>query len=85
MLDHDNFEKMTLSISENAHLIRAFLNDFELNELFLTSFEKLSNIEFIINTHANKIFEHRLTAKNDITFIATIELVSYNYTSFSDL
>ncbi len=78
------FEKMTLSISENAYLTNAFLNDFELDELFLTSLEKLNNIEFIFNTFANKTFEHRLIAKNDITSAITIELVSYNYTSSSN-
>jgi hypothetical protein len=78
------FEKMTLSILESAHLTSTFLNDFESDELFLTSFEKLSNIEFITSTLANKIFEHRLTAKDDITFATTVELVSYSYISSSD-
>ncbi len=46
---------------EDAKLI-----EFESNELFLTSLDELQNIEFIINSLANKTFEHRLISKDII-------------------
>jgi hypothetical protein len=62
----------------------AKLIEFESNELFLTLFDELQNIEFIINSLANKTFKHRLISKNiinvfineffDFSFISIIEL-----------
>jgi hypothetical protein len=54
--------------------------EFESNELFLTSFDSINNAEFVVITSllANKTFEHRLIAKDEITIF---EIVSYIYTS----
>jgi hypothetical protein len=78
---------MTLSIPEslNTNFTNAALNDFESDELFLTSFEKLSNIEFITSTFANKAFAHRLISKNDIIINdTTVELTFYSYITSSE-
>jgi DNA-binding cell septation regulator SpoVG len=58
----------------------AKLIEFESNELFLTLFDLINNVEFvlIINLLADKTFEHRFIAKNDITIL---EIVSYIYIS----
>jgi hypothetical protein len=78
---------MTLSTSTslNADLISASLNDFESNELFLTSIDQIDDVELITSTLSNKTFAHRLTSKNDIIINdTTIELTLYSYTSSSD-
>ncbi len=68
---------MTLSIfvSLNANFTSV---DLESNELFL-----VQDIEFITSTLSNKIFAHRLIAKND-TIEILVELISYNYITSSE-
>ncbi len=70
----DDFSSI-LSVIDDAKLI-----EFELNELFLTLFDSINNIEFvfIINLFANKVFKLRLIVRNDITIS---EIVSYIYIS----
>jgi hypothetical protein len=77
------------SLIDDAKLI-----EFESNELFLTSFDELRNIEFIINSFANKTFKNRLISKNiinflinesfDFTFISIIES-RYDDREFKDI
>jgi hypothetical protein len=59
------------SVIDDAKLI-----EFESNELFLTSFDELRNIEFIINLFANKTFEHRLILKTSLMSSSTNSLIS---------
>ncbi len=80
------FEEMTLSnpvTTLNANSISAFLNDFESDELFLTSIDQIDDVEFITNTLSNKAFAHRLTAKDD-TIEVFIKLISYSYITSSE-
>ncbi len=70
---------------DNLSFISSMIDDaklieFESNELFLTSFDSINNVEFvlIINLLADKTFEHRFIAKNEITIL---EIVSYIYIS----
>ncbi len=79
------FEKITLSISEslNTNLTNAVLNDFESDELFLTSIDQIDDIVSITSTLSNKIFAHRLTSKNDIIEVL-IKSISYSYITSSE-
>ncbi len=80
------FEKMTLSTSVtalNSNLISAFLNDFEPDELFLTSIDQIDDVEFITSTLSDKTFAHRLIAKDD-TIEILIESISYSYITSSE-
>jgi hypothetical protein len=54
--------------STNTSVINALLTEFESNELFLTSFDELQNIEFetTISSLSNQAFKHRLISKNCI-------------------
>ncbi len=87
--DHEEmiqyFEKMTLSTSEslNTNSTNAALNDFESDELFLTSVDQIDNVEFITSTLSNKAFAHRLTSKDDIIEVL-IEPIPYSYTTSSE-
>jgi hypothetical protein len=59
------------------------LIEFESNELFLTSFDELQNIEFVINSLTNQTFKHRLISKNCI--IITIFINEFfNFISITD-
>jgi hypothetical protein len=61
------------------------LIEFESNELFLTSFDELQNIEFVINLLANQTFKHRFISKNCIIIIAFInESFDFNFISIID-
>jgi hypothetical protein len=79
------FEKMTLSTSEslNTDFTNAFMDDFESDELFLTSIDQIDNVEFITSTLSNKAFAHRLISKDDIIEVL-IELISYSYITSSE-
>ncbi len=86
------------SISDDLSSISSVIDDaklieFESNELFLTSLDKLQNIEFVnsslvisslansfINSLANKAFEHRLILKN-ITNVSVNESFDFIYIS----
>jgi hypothetical protein len=58
------------------------LIEFESNELFLTSFDKLQNIEFVTNSLTNQTFKHRFIFKNCIIIIAFInESFAFNFIS----
>jgi hypothetical protein len=66
----------------STNIINAFLIEFESNELFLTSFDELQNIEFVINSLTNRAFKHRLILKNCIIIIVFInELFVFNFIS----
>jgi hypothetical protein len=65
------------SVIDDAKLI-----EFEPNELFLTSLDELRNIEFIINSFANKTFEHRLISKDIINALIN-ELFDFTFTLIS--
>ncbi len=95
--DHDEmiqyFEKFSISIISasisaitsaisSMNFTNALLIEFESNELFLTSFDELQNIEFdtTINLLANQAFKHRLISKNCIIIIALInESFDFNF------
>jgi hypothetical protein len=95
--DHDEmiqyFEKHSISIISasistiisaiSSTNINALLIEFESNELFLTSFDELQNIEFVINSLANQTFKHRLISKNCIIIIIFIN-ESFNFISTTD-
>jgi hypothetical protein len=78
------FEEFSIIISASTsaiisaisltNIINALLIEFESNELFLTSFDKLQNIEFEITTNSlsNQVFKHRLILKNCITITILI-------------
>jgi hypothetical protein len=75
------------SISDDLSSISSIIDEiklieFESNELFLTSFDELRNIEFIISSFANKTFEHRLISK-DITNAFINELFDFIFTLIS--
>ncbi len=57
--------------------------EFESSELFLTSFDELQNIEFVINFLTNRTFKHRLISKNCIIIIIFIN-ESFNFISTTD-
>jgi hypothetical protein len=60
----------------------AFLIEFDSNELFLTTFDELQNIEFVINSLTNQTFKHRFIFKNCIIIIALInESFAFNFIS----
>jgi hypothetical protein len=61
----------------------AKLIEFESDELFLTSFGPINSAEFVLITSllADKAFEHRITAKDDIKIS---EIVPYIYTSITE-
>jgi hypothetical protein len=61
------------------------LIEFESNELFLTSFDKLQNIEFVISLLTNQTFKHRLISKNCTIIIALInESFDFSFISIID-
>jgi hypothetical protein len=72
----DNLSSIS-SVIDDAKLI-----EFESDELFLTSLDELRNIEFIINSFANKAFEHRLISK-DITNAFINEFFDFTFTLIS--
>jgi hypothetical protein len=58
------------------------LIEFESNELFLTSFDELQNIKFVISSLTNRAFEHRLIFRNCIIIIALInKSFAFNFIS----
>jgi hypothetical protein len=59
------------------------LIEFESNELFLTSFDELQNIEFVTSSLTNRAFEHRLISKNCIIIIVFINEL-FNFISTTD-
>jgi hypothetical protein len=63
-----------ISAISSTNIINALLIEFESNELFLTSFDELQNIEFEIITSllSNQTFKHRLISKNCITITTFI-------------
>jgi hypothetical protein len=79
------------SMIDDAKLI-----EFESDELFLTSFDSINSVEFVLITSllADKTFEHRLISKNitnafinesfDFTFVSIIES-RYDDREFKDI
>ncbi len=59
------------------------LIEFESDELFLTSFDEFSDIEFFISALANKAFQHRLISKNIINALIN-ESFDFIYISITD-
>jgi hypothetical protein len=59
------------------------LIDFELDELFLTSFDEFQDIEFFISALADKAFQHRLISKNIINVFIN-ESFDLSYISITD-
>ncbi len=70
-----------LTIS-STNFTNALLIEFESNELFLTSFDELQNIKFVISSLTNRAFEHRLIFRNCIIIIALInKSFAFNFIS----
>jgi hypothetical protein len=68
-----------------TNITNALLIEFESIELFLTSFDELQNIEFVISLLANQVFKHRLISKNCTTIIAFInESFDFSFISIID-
>jgi hypothetical protein len=97
------FEKFSISITftsistiisaiSSTNITNAFLIEFESNELFLTSFDELQNIEFevIISLLSNQAFKHRFISKNCIIIIVLINesfdfsFISIIYSRYDD-
>jgi hypothetical protein len=92
--DHDEmiqyFEEFSISIISaiisavsSTNITNALLIEFESNELFLTSFDELQNIEFVISSLTNRAFKHRLMLKNCIIITILIN-EPFNFTSTAD-
>jgi hypothetical protein len=77
-----------ISAISSTNFTNALLIEFESNELFLTSFDKLQNIEFVINSLTNQAFKHRLILKNCIIIIIFINeffnFISITYSRYDD-
>jgi hypothetical protein len=74
-----------ISAASSTNFTNALLTEFESNELFLTSFDELQNIEFVTNSLADRAFKHRLIFKNCIIIIALInESFDFNFISITD-
>ncbi len=88
IINDSNNENATQYFDDLSYILSAIdeikLIEFESNELFLTSFDLINSAEFVLITSllADKTFEHRLIAKDEITISEIIfEIVSYIYIS----
>ncbi len=76
-----------ISATSSTNITNALLIEFESNELFLTSFDELQNIESETTTSllSNQIFKHRLISKNCITITILInESFDFSFISIID-
>ncbi len=97
----DSDDENAIQYFDDLNFISSMIDDaklieFESNELFLTSFDSINNVEFvfIIKLLANKTFKHRLISKNitnafinesfDFIFISIIES-RYDDREFKDI